>query len=281
MENQEMLERILMNATDIVAEKGLALLGSLLILFIGWKVINGVNALLERTLERMKVEPLVASFLSSFFQWTLRVALLLSFASMLGVQTTSFLAVLGSAGLAVGLALQGSLSNLAGGVLILLIKPFKIGDYIEAQGHAGTVKKIQLFHTQLNTPDNRVVLLPNGPLAGNSIMNYSAEPNRRLDYNIGISYGDDVVKAKDLLLKLIEGDERVLLDPAPQAMVVSLDDSSVTIRLRIWVKAGDFWPMTFWLTEHSKLLFDKEGVTIPFPQRDVHLHQVSDGHVTQ
>jgi small conductance mechanosensitive channel len=276
MVNEELLDRLMLTAAELLAEKGLTIVASLVVLAVGWKLINGLNKLFEVTLVRMNVEPLVVSFLSSLGQWTLRLLLLLSFASMLGVQTTSFLALLGSAGLAIGLALQGSLSNLAGGVLILLLKPFKIGDYIEAQGHAGTVRKIMLFHTQLNTPDNRVVLVPNGPLAGNSIMNYSAEPTRRLDYNIGISYGDDVMRAQSLLKSLAEADCRVLKDPAPQTMVASLDDSSVTIRLRLWVSSSDYWSVLFWLTQESKLLFDREGVTIPFPQRDIHLHQVEN-----
>lgn len=274
MDVQPHLETLTKMVLELAAEKGMTILGAIVILVVGWKIVNSLVGVLDRSFKRFDVDPLIGSFLNSFALWTLRVMLFLSIAAMLGVQTTSFLAVLGSAGLAIGLALQGSLSNLAGGVMILLVKPFKIGDFIETSSHSGTVKRIQLFHTHLNTIDNRLVIIPNGTLAGSSLINYSAESTRRIDLNIGISYSDDIKKAKQLLMSLVENDEKVLADPAPQVFVSGLGESEVSLRLRIWVLSEDFWPMTYHLTEEAKLLFDREGVTIPFPQRDVHLHQV-------
>jgi len=266
-------DKLLELMINLVAEKSLTVISAILILLVGWRVINMLIKIEERAFIKIEIDPLIANFLSSFSLWTLRVLLLLSAASMLGVQTTSFLAVLGSAGLAIGLALQGSLSNLAGGLLILLIKPFKIGDYIEANGHGGTVRKIFLFHTQLNTPDNRVVMLPNGPLAGGSLINFSSEPTRRLEFCIGISYSDDIKKAKNLLLELARKDGRILMVPEPLCVVKGLGESEVTLALRVWVETANFWPVTFELNEEAKILFDNNQVTIPFPQRDLHIHQ--------
>jgi small conductance mechanosensitive channel len=267
-------DRLVEMMINLLAEKSLTLISALLVVLIGWKIINMLIKFEEGAFAKIQMDPLIANFLSSFSLWTLRVLLLLSAASMLGVQTTSFLAVLGSAGLAIGLALQGSLSNLAGGVLILIIKPFRIGDFIEAGGHEGTVTKIQLFHTQLNMTDNRVVMLPNGPLAGGSLINYSSEPTRRIEFKIGISYSDDIKKAKKLLLELANKDSRILNEPEPLCVVMELGDSEVTLALRVWVERINFWPVRFELNEEAKILFDNNQITIPFPQRDVHMHQV-------
>ena len=263
----------LINAlSEFLALFGLRALGGLIILIIGWKVTNKIAKSFERLLVKYEVEPSLISFLWSFLLWALRIILLISVASVLGVKTTSFIAVLGSAGLAIGLAIQGSLSNLAGGVLILLLRPFKVGDFVEVSDTSGTVKRIMLFHTVLNTIDNRIVFLPNGPLANSNIINYSAEASRRIDYNLGISYGDDLKKGKELLMKLAIADERIFKDPAPEVMVASLGDSSVNLRLRVWVATPNYWPVIFSLTELSKLACDEQGLNIPFPQRDVHLY---------
>lgn len=257
----------------LLAEHGLKILGALIVLFVGWKIINKLNNLLEAGLRRLSVEPSLITFFSSFGLWMFRILLLLSVAAMIGVQTTSFLAVLGSAGLAIGLALQGSLANLAGGVLILLLKPFRVGDFIETGSTSGTVKNILLFHTEMTTIDNRLIVMPNGALANANIINFSAEPTRRLDFDIGISYTDSITLAREVMLSVIEKDERVLLDPAPEVLVSSLGDSSVNMRLRLWVETPNYWPLFFHLNEAVKMAFDERGVTIPFPQRDVHLFQ--------
>jgi small conductance mechanosensitive channel len=212
-------------------------------------------------------------FLKSLINILLKVMLVISVMSMVGIQMTSFIAVLGAAGLAVGLALQGTLQNFAGGVMILLFKPYEVGHFIEAQGFMGTVKEIQIFTTVLLTPDNRKVIIPNSPLATGSIINYSAMPTRRIDFSFDISYSDDIDKAKAILLKMAREDVRVLKeeDP-PEVMVESLGDSSVKLKLRCWVKSEDYWGLFFDTTEGAKKRFDAAGISIPFPQRDVHIY---------
>jgi small conductance mechanosensitive channel len=212
-------------------------------------------------------------FLKSLTNILLKVMLVISVMSMVGIQMTSFIAILGAAGLAVGLALQGTLQNFAGGVMILLFKPYEVGHFIEAQGYMGTVKQIQIFTTILTTPDNRKVIIPNSPLATGSIINYSAMPIRRIDFSFGIGYADDIDKAKAILLKMAEEDERVLKDEnPPQVMVEALGDSSVNLKLRTWVKSEDYWDLFFATTEGAKKKFDAAGISIPFPQRDVHVY---------
>jgi small conductance mechanosensitive channel len=259
----------------LLAEHGLKILGAVVVLAVGWKVINKLSTIFDISLKRLKVEPSLATFFSSFGLWLFRVLLLLSVAAMIGVQTTSFLAVLGSAGLAIGLALQGSLANLAGGVLILMLRPFKVGDFIETGSTMGTVKQILLFHTELTTTDNRLIIMPNGALANANIINYSFEPTRRMDFEVGIAYSDDIKKAREVMMSVAVADERVLLDPAPQVLVASLGDSSVNMRLRLWVATSNYWPLLFYLNEEVKIALDQNGLNIPFPQRDVHLYQVS------
>ncbi|EGG98166.1 Small-conductance mechanosensitive channel [gamma proteobacterium IMCC2047] len=205
----------------------------------------------------------------------LKALLLVSVASMVGIETTSFIAVLGAAGLAIGLALQGSLSNFAGGVLLLLFKPYKVGDVIETQGHIGTVNSIQIFTTVLKTPGNKTIIIPNGPVANGSIVNYSTEPTRRCDMVFGIGYDDDIDKAKAILRELIEADSRVLKDPAYALLLSELADSSVNFTLRLWVNAADYWGLYFDMQEAVKKAFDAQGISIPYPQQDVHMHQVA------
>ena len=199
--------------------------------------------------------------------------LLISVVSMLGVATTSFIAVLGAAGLAIGLALQGSLANFAGGVLIALFKPFVAGDVIDAQGFLGKVEKIEIFNTIIKTPDNQKVILPNGPLSNGPITNVTAEPIRRVDMVFGIGYDDDIKKAQGILLEIARNNTKVLKDPAPQVRVGELADSSVNFKVRPWCKTEDYWDVYFDITEEVKKRFDSEGVSIPYPQTDVHLHQ--------
>jgi len=222
-----------------------------------------------------KADPTLGSFIGNLLSTLLKGMLLIAVASMIGIETTSFIAVLGAAGLAVGLALQGSLANFAGGVLILMFKPFKIGDLIEAQGHIGTVKNIQIFNTILNTADNRIVIIPNGPLSNSSMVNINQELTRRVDLSFGIGYSDDIDKAKSILQALADEDSRVLKDPQAMIVVSELADSSVNFTVRLWVNTPDYWGVYFCMHEAVKKAFDKEGISIPFPQQDVHMHTVS------
>ena len=219
-----------------------------------------------------KADPSLASFMSSLVSVLLKIMLFIAVASMIGIQTTSFIAVLGAAGLAVGLALQGSLANFAGGVLILLFKPYKVGDVIEAQGHIGVVKQIQIFNTILTTADNRIVIIPNGPLSNGSLININQMPTRRIDFSFGIGYGDSIDKAKSVLEGLVAADSRILKDPAHMIVVEALADSSVNIKVRVWVNTADYWGVNFDMIEAVKKKFDAEDISIPFPQRDVHIH---------
>lgn len=220
-------------------------------------------------------DPTLGSFISSLVSVLLKAVLLIAVASMIGIETTSFIAVLGAAGLAVGLALQGSLSNFAGGVLILLFKPFKVGDLIQAQGFTATVKEIQIFNTILKTADNRIVILPNGSLSNGSLVNINLEPTRRVDFVFGIGYDDDIDKAKGILNTLAEQDSRVLKDPAPVIVLSELADSSVNFTVRLWVNTADYWGVYFDMHEAVKKSFDSQGVSIPYPQQDVRMHQVA------
>jgi small conductance mechanosensitive channel len=246
---------------------------ALITLIIGIWIINKVVAGSRKLMEVRSVDATLRAFLGSMLNVVLKALLFISVASMVGIATTSFIAILGAAGLAIGLALQGSLANFAGGVLILLFKPFKVGDFIEAQGFMGTVKEIQIFVTFLNTVDNRLVIIPNGPLSNGSLVNFSAESLRRVDMKFGIGYGDDIRKAKAILEKLVSEDPRTLKDPAHQIALSELADSSVNFVVRVWVNAADYWGLYFDMHEKVKLTFDAEGISIPYPQRDVHVYQ--------
>ena len=239
-------------------------------LLIGWWLISRLMSSIESMLAARKVDRALSSFISSLVSIVLRILLLISVASMIGVETTSFIAMIGAAGLAIGLALQGSLANFAGGVLIMLFRPFRAGDWIEGQGVSGSVDSIQIFHTTLKTADNKVVIVPNGALSNGHIINYSREPRRRADINIGIDYSSDIKRAREVLLDIAK-DPRVQLDPAPVVFVTGLGESAVNISLRVWVATGDFWPVTFEFTELAKERLTEAGIGIPFPQRVVHL----------
>ncbi|MDH1682381.1 mechanosensitive ion channel [Pseudomonas chengduensis] len=239
-------------------------------LLIGWWLISRLMSSIESMLAARKVDRALSSFISSLVSIVLRILLLISVASMIGVETTSFIAMIGAAGLAIGLALQGSLANFAGGVLIMLFRPFRAGDWIEGQGVSGSVDSIQIFHTTLKTADNKVVIVPNGALSNGHITNYSREPRRRADINIGIDYSSDIKRAREVLLDIAK-DPRVQLDPAPVVFVTGLGESAVNISLRVWVATGDFWPVTFEFTELAKERLTEAGIGIPFPQRVVHL----------
>lgn len=241
-------------------------------LLIGWWLINLLTRKVGKLLDSRNVDRALHSFIGSLASIVLKVLLLVSVASMVGVATTSFIAVIGAAGLAIGLALQGSLANFAGGVLIMLFRPFRAGDWIEGQGVSGSVDSIQIFHTTLKTADNKVVIVPNGSLSNGHITNYSREATRRVDINLGIDYASDIKKAREVLLQ-IAADPRVRQDPAPVVFVTGLGDSAVNLALRVWVDTADYWPVTFDFTERAKERLTDAGIGIPFPQRVVHLVQ--------
>lgn len=268
--NVEELVKISEAWLPVVLEYSGKLTLAVITLLIGWWLISRLTSSIESMLAARKVDRALSSFIGSLVSIVLRILLLISVASMIGVETTSFIAMIGAAGLAIGLALQGSLANFAGGVLIMLFRPFRAGDWIEAQGVSGSVDSIQIFHTTLKTGDNKVVIVPNGSLSNGHITNYSREPRRRADINIGIDYSSDIKKAREVLLEIAQ-DPRVHVDPAPVVFVTGLGDSAVNLSLRVWVATGDFWPVTFSFTELAKERLTEAGIGIPFPQRVVHL----------
>ena len=238
-------------------------------LIVGMWLINRFVGVLDNKLG--KKDPTLNKFLCGLLSAILKILLLISVASMVGIATTSFIAIIGAAGLAVGLALQGSLANFAGGVLILIFKPFKVGDVIDAQGYLGSVREISILYTIVDTFDNRRIVIPNGQLANASLTNLSAYETRRCDMSFGIGYGDDIDKAKAVCKRLIEEDERALKDPEPLIVVGALGESSVDLTVRAWTKSADLWPFYWDMHEKVKKAFDAEGISIPFPQRDVHM----------
>lgn len=256
---------------DPVISFGLNLTAALVILIVGRWIAKAITNTLKAALHRNDVEDTLESFIGNIAYLALMACVVLAAISRLGVQTTSIIAMLGAAGLAVGLALQGSLSNFAAGVLIILFKPYKVGDYIEAAGVGGTVNSVQIFNTVLTTPDNKQVVVPNSQITNAVIVNYSTHDTRRLDLTIGVSYSDDIDKVKAALNDIIDNTATVLQEPAPLVAVHTLADSSVNLVARVWVKTTDYWPSHFALTEAIKKRFDSEGIEIPFPQRTVHV----------
>jgi len=261
-------------ATEIAATYAPKLIGAIIIWIIGGWVIKGLINTFTRMLDKSNTDESLKPFLKSIINAALRVMLIISVLTMLGVEMTSFIALLGAAGLAVGMALSGTLQNFAGGVIILVIKPFKIGDVIEAQGYIGTVKEIQIFNTTLKTADNKTIIIPNGGLATSSLINYTTEENRRVEWTFSIGYGDDTSKAKEILKALCDADERILKDPETFIAISALADNSVNFIVRSWVKANDLWNVYFEMNEKVYKAFNKEGLNIPFPQMDIHLHKV-------
>ena len=270
------IESIQTNWLPLLIEHGKHIIFALITLTLGWWLINRIIKSLSHFMQERHADPMVNGFLSSLLSALLRIMLLLSVAGMVGIETTSFIALLGTAGLAIGLALQGSLANFAGGVLILFLRPFRAGDYIEAQGTAGTVESILIFHTILRTADNKTIIVPNGSLSNSAITNYSRKPTRRVDLNVGIDYGDDIKLARSILLDLAAADERVLQEPAAVVYLTSLGDNSVNLSLRMWTKSADYWGVFFTLQEQMKEAFDQAGISFPFPQRTVHINQTAE-----
>lgn len=271
------MDETIQSLQNTVATCGLQLLAALLIFLIGRWAAGGVRGLVHRLLTKRQVEGTIISFVSNLAYIAIMTFVVLAALSKLGVQTTSFIAVIGAAGLAIGLAFQSSLSNFAAGFLLILFQPFKKGDFIEGAGTAGIVEEIQIFTTRLLTPDNKLIIVPNSKLMGDNIVNYSAKETRRVDLKFGVSYGDDLKKVKAVLQRIVGAEPRVLKDPAPTIAVSELADSSVNFVVRVWVKSADYWPVFFDTTEKVKLTFDAEGITIPFPQRHVHVHHNGGG----
>ena len=254
---------------------GLKIIGAIAIIVIGRIVAGIIASIVKKLLRKSNTDETLSGFLVSMTRIALMTFIFIAALGTLGVQTASFVAILGAAGLAVGFALQGSLSNFAAGVMIMIFRPFTKGDYVEAGGTAGSVQGVRLFSTVLHTPDNKKVIVPNSKITGDNIINYSAQENRRVDLVFGIGYGDDIKLAKDTLVQILDEDPRVLKDPAPTVAVSELADSSVNFVVRPWVKTADYWAVYFDITEKVKLTFDQKGISIPFPQQDVHMHQVT------
>ena len=256
---------------ELVITYGLKLVGAVIALVIGLWIIKILTNAISKLMEARDVDISLRSFLRTGFNILLKVLLIVSIATMVGIPMTSFVAILGAAGLAVGLALSGTLQNFAGGVIILLLKPFKVGDFVEAQGYVGTVKDIQIFHTRMLTVDNKMIIVPNGPLSTGSLTNFSAETVRRVDLTFSISYGNSYDKAKEVLNGMIRDEQRVLGDPAPFIGLHQMADSSINIVVRLWVKSEDYWGVYFDMNDRVYKTFPEQGLTFPFPQMDVHL----------
>jgi len=244
---------------------------SIAIFIVGRWVVKIIANLVKKALTKAKMDVILVNFVTSIISTVLLLFVIIAALNQLGVNTTSLIALLGAAGLAIGLALQGSLQNFASGVMLIVFRPFKNGDFVEAAGTSGVVEKISIFTTVMRTPDNREIIIPNGSIYSGTITNYSARSTRRVDMVFGIGYGDDIKKTKEVLNALIEADDRILKDPEPQVAVGELGDSSVNFIVRPWVNSADYWPVKLDFTENVKLAFDENGISIPFPQMDVHL----------
>jgi len=267
------MEDIIKQLQVVVAQYGLQVLGAVATLVIGIWISKLLAKSLGKVLNKRAVDETLTKFLVSLVKIALIAFVVISAASQVGIQTASFVAVIGAAGLAIGFALQGSLSNLAAGVMLIIFKPIKVGDYIEGGGAAGSVEAVGIFITTLLTPDNKVVYIPNSTLTGGNITNYSAKDTRRVDMIFGIGYSDDIDKAKNVIQSVLNNDARVLRDPALQIVVSELGDSSVNFNVRPWVNTADYWSVYFDTTEQIKKKFDEQNISIPFPQRDVHMYQ--------
>ncbi len=249
---------------------GIRIAGAILALIVGLNIIGRIVNILERKLESSKVDRSLHTFLGSLARVGLLVLLVISLASVLGMEMTSFVAVIAAASFAVGLALQGSLANFAGGVLILILKPFRVGDYIEAEGTSGTVHDIQLFYTALNTPDNKRIIVPNANLSNAVTTNYSVNPTRRVDLQFGVGYDDDLDLVKETLMGMMSDHELVMEDPAPVVLLTEYGDSAITFTVRGWCERDDYWTIYFQLMDQAKRVFDEKGISFPYPQLDVH-----------
>lgn len=273
--NDAQIQHLTLRAQELLIAYLPQVLLAIVFLVVGLWSIRVLVRGLGKAMQKRELEPSLVPFVKSLVGAVLKVLLVISVVQMIGIQTTSFIAVLGAAGLAIGLALSGTLQNFAGGVMLLILKPFKVGDFVEAQGHSGTVRQIQIFHTVLTTPDNKTIILPNAPVSTGALVNFSTEPQRRVDLEFGIGYGDDIDKARSTIQQVIDADERILKDKPVQIVVAELADSSVNFKVRVWVNAADYWGVFFDMQEGVKKAFDRNGVSIPFPQMDIHMQKAS------
>ncbi len=258
---------------ELIMQRGPKIILAILVLIIGLRLIKFAIKLINKAFEARNIDVTLRPFISNLINWILKVLLIVTVADMIGIENTSFVAIIGAAGLAIGFALQGTLANFAGGVLILIFKPFKVGDLIEGQGHLGVVEEIEIFVTKILTPDNRLVIIPNGALSNGSLKNLTAKDSVRVDLTIGIAYDEDVKLARTLLVEVMNNHDKVVQDPAPFVGVAELADSAINLAVRPWCNPADYWDVYFDILEGSKDALDKAGITIPFPQRDVHLYQ--------
>lgn len=254
-----------------LVKSGTNLIFAAIILFVGFWLAKWIGRLVVKILTKGKVDAGLVTFLSSLTTIILKILVVVTAITQLGIEMTSFVAILGAAGLAIGMAFSGTLSNFAGGVMILLFKPFKVGDFVETQGQQGVVKEIHIFYTYLHTADNKVIVIPNGPVANGNIINFTKADKRRIEWIVGISYGDNYMVAHDAILKFIKEDKRILTDPEPFIGLGSLMDSSINITIRSWVKTDDYWPVYFDMNKRIYESFPEMGLTFPFPQMDVHI----------
>jgi len=254
-----------------ITTNGIKMLLALIVLFILFKVVNVISRRIKKNMVKRKCDPTFTVIIVNIFRKGIKILLFISYLAFVGIDTASIGAVIASCGVGIGLALQGSLSNLAGGIIIVIVRPFKLGDYIEAQGEGGTVEDIRIFFTYIVTPDNRTVMIPNGILANGVIRNNSMKDRRRVDFNFTVAYNSDLKLVKETLLNLVSSDDRVLKEPAPFAQISKYGESSITFTVRAWVKSADYWPLYFSIMELVKVEFDRVGIVIPFNQLDVNI----------
>jgi small conductance mechanosensitive channel len=258
---------------DLTMIYGPKLIAAIAVWIIGGWIVKLIVKGVDKTMEKGNTDASLRPFLRGLIGGLLKVMVVITALGMLGIEMTSFIAILGAAGLAVGMALSGTLQNFAGGVMILIFKPFKVGDFIDAQGYMGSVKEIQIFNTIMKTGDNKTIIIPNGGLSTGTMVNFSTEERRRVDWTIGVGYGDDLDKARTVIQQLCDADPRILKDPAVLIVVGELADSSVNFTVRAWVNAADYWGVFFAMNENVYNTFNKEGLNIPYPQMDVHVHK--------
>lgn len=266
------MDQIVVKIKELVVLYGVKIVAAIAILIFGRIIAGIVKGLIKKGLEKSNMEPTLVSFASSLSYFAAMAVVIIAALGQLGVQTTSFVAILGAAGLAIGLALQGSLSNFAAGFLLIVFKPFKVGDFIEGGGTTGVVEEISIFTTELKSPDNKKIIVPNSKMTSDNIINYSAKADRRVDLVASVGYGDDLDKTRKVLEAMLAEDKRVLPEPAPTIGVLSLGASSIDFAVRPWVKSADYWPVYFAMNEQIKKRFDAAGISIPFPQRDIHIY---------
>lgn len=267
------MEEQVRNIGAYLLQYGLNILAAVVIFFVGRWVAKRISGLVEALIHKSKLDKTLATFVKDLVYFGIMVFVIIAAVNKLGVETTSLVAIIGAAGLAVGLALQGSLSNFAAGVVLIILKPFRVGDFVEVAGVMGTVDQVKIFNTFLQTPDNKAVIIPNSSITGANIVNFSSVDKRRVDLVFGISYDDDMKAAKNALQSVVQKHPKVLKDPAPTIAVSELGDSSVNLVCRPWCKPEDYWDVRFAIVEQGKLALEAAGITIPFPQRDVHMYQ--------